>query len=104
VRYEDLSLEPHEVFQEIFQIYGLDFHHNVKRFLDTHTKKNSGGFTSTHRNSKSTPFHWRKELTHSEVRDIQRACAPAMHYWGYRHAANSSHQKDFNPLGEFSLP
>jgi len=103
VRYEDLSVEPHKSVQELFQFFGLDFHPNIQRFLDTHTKVNAGGVSSTYRNSKSAPFHWRKDLTHSEVRAIQRACGPAMHYWGYRRAANSSHQKDFNPLGEFFL-
>lgn len=103
VRYEDLSVEPHRGVQELFQFFGLDFHPNIQLFLDTHTKVNVGGVSSTYRNSKSAPFHWRQDLTHSEVRAIQRACAPAMHYWGYRRAANSSHQKDFNPLGEFSL-
>ena len=103
VRYEDLSVEPHKGVQELFQFFGLDFHPNIQLFLDTHTKVNVGGVSSTYRNSKSAPFRWRQKLEHSEVRAIQRACAPAMHYWGYRRAANSSHQKDFDPLGEFSL-
>jgi hypothetical protein len=104
VRYEDLSVEPHQGVQELFQFFGLDFHPKTQLFLDKHTKVNAGGGHSTYRNSKTAPFHWRQELTHSEVRAIQRAWAPAMHYWGYRRAANSSHQKDFNPVGEFSLP
>ncbi|XP_023716466.1 carbohydrate sulfotransferase 5 isoform X2 [Cryptotermes secundus] len=103
VRYEDLSVDPHKGVQDLFQFFGLDFHPNIQLFLDTHTKVNVGGVSSTYRNSKSAPFHWRQDLTYSEVKAIQRACAPAMHYWGYRRAANSSHQKDFNPLAEFSL-
>ncbi|PSN54198.1 hypothetical protein C0J52_03530, partial [Blattella germanica] len=98
VRYEDLSVEPHKGVQDLFQFFGLDFHPNIQLFLDTHTKVNVGGVSSTYRNSKSAPFHWRQDLTFSEVRAIQRACAPAMYYWGYRRAANSSHQKEFNPL------
>ncbi|KAJ9587785.1 hypothetical protein L9F63_018768, partial [Diploptera punctata] len=98
VRYEDLSVEPHKSVRDLLHFFGLSFHPNIRLFLDTHTKVNVGGVSSTYRNSKSAPFHWRQDLTFSEVRAIQRACAPAMHYWGYRRAANSSHQKDFNPL------
>jgi hypothetical protein len=103
VRYEDISAEPHKRVQELLQFLGLDFHPNIQLFLDTHTKVDIGDEYSAYRNSSSAPFHWRQDLTHSEVRAIQKACATAMQYWGYRRAANSSHQKDFNPVGEFSL-
>ncbi|XP_063234376.1 carbohydrate sulfotransferase 5 [Bacillus rossius redtenbacheri] len=103
VRYEDLSVEPYRGVKELFQFFGLDFHPSVQAFLDTHTKVNVGGVSSTYRNSKSAPFHWRQDLTHREVRAIQRVCRPAMGYWGYRRAVNSSHQREFDPLGEFRL-
>ncbi|KAJ9586657.1 hypothetical protein L9F63_019759, partial [Diploptera punctata] len=98
VRYEDLSVEPYKSVRDILHILGLSFHPDIRLFLDTHTKVHVDGVLSTYRNSKSAPFHWRQDLTFSEVRAIQRVCAPAMHYWGYLRAANSSHQKDFNPV------
>ncbi|KAK7866079.1 hypothetical protein R5R35_013576 [Gryllus longicercus] len=103
VRYEDLSVEPYTGVQDLFDFLGLDFHPRVKHFLDTHTKVNAGGVSNTYRDSKSAPFHWRQDLSHQEVRNIQRVCLPAMQHWGYVLAANSTHQHDFNPLGSFSL-
>ncbi|XP_068082897.1 carbohydrate sulfotransferase 5-like [Anabrus simplex] len=103
VRYEDLSVEPYLGVRDLFQFFGLDFHPSVQQFLDTHTKVDVGGVSSTYRNSKSAPFHWRQDLSHLEVRSIQRSCHTAMDHWGYILAANSSHQREFNPLGEFLL-
>lgn len=63
MRYEDLSLEPYKGVKELFEFFGLDFHSEVKLFLDTHTKTDAGGVSSTFRNSKAAPFHWRQDLT-----------------------------------------
>ncbi|XP_012288506.1 carbohydrate sulfotransferase 4 isoform X2 [Orussus abietinus] len=103
LRYEDLSLEPYWHVQNLYEFYGLEFHENVKRFLDTHTKSDAGGVSSTFRNSKATPFHWRNDLGFKEVDEIQRKCTTAMKYWGYVPAMNASHQKVFDPLTEYRL-
>lgn len=103
VRYEDLSVDPYRYAKELYNFYGLDFHVNVKKFLDTHTKNDAGGVSSTFRNSKLAPFHWRTDLDFSEVDEIQRVCAAAMRLWGYVMAANSSHQKEFDPLTDYQL-
>ncbi|KAG7212100.1 hypothetical protein KM043_012450 [Ampulex compressa] len=103
VRYEDLSVDPYKHVKELYNFYGLDFHINVKRFLDTHTKNDVGGVSSTFRNSKVAPFHWRTDLDFEEVDEIQRVCAAAMRLWGYVMASNSTHQKDFDPLTEYQL-
>ncbi|XP_043796724.1 carbohydrate sulfotransferase 4-like isoform X2 [Apis laboriosa] len=103
VRYEDLSVDPYRYVKELYNFYGLDFHINVKKFLDTHTKNDVGGVSSTFRNSKVAPFHWRTDLDFEEVDEIQRVCAAAMQLWGYVMASNSSHQKDFDPLTDYQL-
>ncbi|XP_076167324.1 carbohydrate sulfotransferase 4 isoform X1 [Ptiloglossa arizonensis] len=103
VRYEDLSVDPYRHVKELYNFYGLDFHLNVKRFLDTHTKNDVGGVSSTFRNSKVAPFHWRTDLDFEEVDEIQRVCAAAMRLWGYVMALNSTHQKEFDPLVEYQL-
>ncbi|XP_076481813.1 carbohydrate sulfotransferase 4 isoform X1 [Bombus vancouverensis nearcticus] len=103
VRYEDLSVDPYRHVKELYNFYGLDFHVNVKKFLDTHTKNDVGGVSSTFRNSKVAPFHWRTDLDFEEVDEIQRVCAAAMRLWGYVMASNSSHQKDFDPLTDYQL-
>ncbi|XP_033322131.1 carbohydrate sulfotransferase 4 isoform X2 [Megalopta genalis] len=103
VRYEDLSVDPYRHVKELYNFYGLDFHINVKRFLDTHTKNDVGGVSSTFRNSKVAPFHWRSDLDFEEVDEIQRVCAEAMQLWGYVIASNSTHQKEFDPLTDYRL-
>lgn len=67
VRYEDLSMNPYEMTQDILQFYGLPFDPQVEEFLDSHTKSNYGGVSSTFRDSKSAPFHWIKDLDIDEV-------------------------------------
>ncbi|KAK7580745.1 hypothetical protein V9T40_001374 [Parthenolecanium corni] len=105
VRYEDLSSEPYERFEELLHFLGFNMHPNVMKFLDSHTKVNYGGVSSTYRDSKSAPFHWRQDLTFEEVDRIQRTCKPAMKLWGYAMAHNHSHLKYLNPIlpaSEFS--
>lgn len=70
VRYEDLSLEPFEGTKDILQFYGLPFDRSVEDFLDSHTKMDYGGVSSTFRDSKSAPFHWIKDLLYEEVSAI----------------------------------
>ncbi|XP_012537540.1 carbohydrate sulfotransferase 5 isoform X1 [Monomorium pharaonis] len=103
VRYEDLSVDPYRHVKELYNFYGLNFHVNVKRFLDTHTKNDVGGVSSTFRNSKVAPFHWRADLDFEEVQEIQKVCATAMRLWGYVMALNSTHQKDFDPITNYRL-
>lgn len=67
IRYEDLSLNPYEMTQSVLQFYGLPFDAKVEEFLDTHTKVNMGGVSSTYRDSKSAPFHWKSDLKLEEV-------------------------------------
>lgn len=103
IRYEDLAVEPYKHVEELFKFYGLDFHPNVKDFLDTHTKSDVGGVSSTFRNSKAAPFHWRTDLEYEEVEEIQRSCGIAMKHWGYVPAINATHQKEFNPITNYVL-
>lgn len=103
VRYEDMSISSYNMTQEILQFYGLPFDQKVIRFLDTHTKTNVGGVSSTIRDSKSAPFHWTKELTYDEVKNIQKNCKEAMRLWGFKEAKSSDELlNDFNPLLKFS--
>uniref|UniRef100_A0A182Q212 Sulfotransferase domain-containing protein n=1 Tax=Anopheles farauti TaxID=69004 RepID=A0A182Q212_9DIPT len=104
VRYEDLSLNPYRMTKEILHFYGLPFHPEVKMFLDTHTKQDVGGVSSTYRDSKSAPFHWTKDLTFDQVKIIQDSCVAAMRSWGYRNATSEQELFDnFNPLLPYSV-
>ncbi|XP_055923815.1 carbohydrate sulfotransferase 5 [Eupeodes corollae] len=99
LRYEDLSVNPYEVTLEILQYFGLPFDPMVEEFLDTHTKLNIGGVSSTFRDSKSAPFHWKNDLSIEEIENIQETCTKAMELWGYRHVDTSvEFTKSFDPL------
>lgn len=104
MRYEDISLDPYQSVNELFSFFGLDMHPRVIDFLDTHTKVNIGGVSSTYRDSKSAPFHWRNDLSFEEVDQIQASCKSALKLWGYRPAVNESYQRTFIPISnEFAF-
>lgn len=103
VRYEDLSLNPYEMVQELFTFFGLDFHPSVTEFLDSHTKLNIGGVSSTFRDSKSAPFHWRTDLNATEIQYIEDNCDEAMKLWGYVETKGETNLKDFNPLASYVI-
>lgn len=58
--------------QELLQFYGLPFDPMVEDFLDTHTKVNIGGVSSTYRDSKSAPFHWKHDLKPEDVSEMKK--------------------------------
>lgn len=103
IRYEDLSLNVFDKVQELLRFFKLDFGHNVQQFLENHTKYDHGGVSSTYRNSKSAPFHWRQDLAYDEVQYIENECNEAMRLWGYVRAPNETELKLFNPLSEYYL-
>ncbi|XP_034473602.1 carbohydrate sulfotransferase 4 [Drosophila innubila] len=102
LRYEDLSLNPYDMTQDILQFYGLPFDPAVEEFLDTHTKENIGGVSSTYRDSRSAPFHWKQDLKTDEIKQIQDVCVEAMDLWGYRRINDFSNftnmQQSFDPI------
>lgn len=103
IRYEDFSLDPYRGVHDLFEFFGLSVHQSVSDFLDSHTRTNAGGVSSTFRNSRSAPFHWRLELPFHEVQYIERQCEQAMLHWGYVRAHNESSLKDMNPLADYSV-
>nr|XP_023019603.1 uncharacterized protein LOC111508365 [Leptinotarsa decemlineata] len=103
LRYEDLSLNPEEIVEDLFDFLGLYFHRDVKRFIDSHTRINVGGVSSTFRDSKNAPFHWRMDLNYTEVQYIEENCDEAMKLWGYVRSKNASSMREFNPLTDYDI-
>lgn len=106
VRYEELSLNPFEVTEEILKFYGLPFDRKVVKFLESHTKKDIGHIYSTYRDSSLTPFRWMRNLTNKEINDIQISCSKSMDLWGYKkmHDHDMYSVKEFNPLLPWPFP
>ena len=75
----------------------------VINFIESHTHENMGGVSSTFRDSKNAPYHWRNELNFSEVQVIQEKCSLAMELWGYRKANTQQELKELDPLMKYNL-
>ncbi len=76
---------------------------SVNTFLKTHTKRNKGGVSSTVRDSKAAPYHWRKDLNFSHIEAIQEKCGEAMRRWGYTMYSSDDERKNIHPVHEFTL-
>jgi len=100
MRYEDISLHPEAAFKKIFKFFHLPFHPQVKKFLISHTTRNTTGVSSTFRDSKLVPFHWKEDFASNFtiVQEIQNKCEKAMQLWGYVSAANVDELLKLNPL------
>ncbi|XP_060524000.1 carbohydrate sulfotransferase 5-like [Cylas formicarius] len=102
LRYEDLSLSPYKVVQDLFDWIGINVHPEIKEFLDTHTTVNVGGVSSTYRDSKNVPFHWKNDLNYTEIQSIEATCEEAMKLWGYVKTKGPK-LRDFNPLTSYTI-
>lgn len=103
IRYEDFSQDPYRGVDMVFSFFQLVVSESVHEFLNTHTRLNVGGVSSTFRNSSSAPFHWRQDLNYSEVKQIEEQCTEAMHHWGYVKARNEFSLRDLNPVTNYTL-
>ena len=95
VRYEDFSLDPEKHSKDVLQFYGVPFHPNVEKYLQSHTTKGNG---NTGHDSKKTPFLWRHQLNKTEIIKIQEGCETALSLWGYNLYRGTGSLKTFDPL------
>lgn len=100
MRYEDISLHPEIALKKIYKFLHLQYHPKVQSFLETHTKTNSTGVSSTYKDSKTVPFHWKEDFAKnfSLVENIQSRCAKAMELWGYAPATDAKQLLELNPV------
>lgn len=64
-------MDPVNYVKSLFNFLGLPVTESVTKFLETHTTMDIGGVSSTFRNSKAAPFHWKQDLTFPEVCERQ---------------------------------
>ena len=103
IRYEDFCQDIKANAQSLLHFFGFTLHPQVTHFIDSHTHSNKGGVSSTFRDSKRAPYHWRDELTFKEVKDIQEKCTLAMKLWGYKKANTQKQLKKLKPLLNYTL-
>ena len=95
VRYEDISLDPENVSNELMDFLDLRKSSNVQNFILSHTNgKNSSvemkrsGPVNTVRNSTEEAFKWREKMPTKDIFDIQTICAESMNILGYNPMTN----------------
>ena len=104
-RYEDIAYDPGSQSEELLDFFGFQMHPNIEAFLQSHTKDNTKEMHpwSTVRDSKTAPYHWKKDLTFEEVTKIQNECVDALKLWGYRTYSTEEELNDVHPVGELNF-
>ena len=103
IRYEDFAKDPTSQSQQVLQFLGFQMHPEVSKFLESHTTQNIGGVSSTFRDSKSAPYHWKKDLSFDKIASVQEKCGEAMRLWGYRAYASEAELDSIHPVDEFTM-
>ncbi len=103
MRYEDFCQDIDANARKALEFFGFHYHNRIKAFIQSHTHANIGGVSSTYRDSRNAPYHWKQDLTFKEVDHIQKECGDAMRLWGYRQAETSDDLNTLQPLLNFSL-
>ncbi|CAG5098482.1 Oidioi.mRNA.OKI2018_I69.XSR.g15708.t1.cds [Oikopleura dioica] len=73
IRFEDLLLKKKSVINNTNQFLGLDASEDVSNWFDANTK--------------DTLNNWKTRLSSSQLQEVQKRCATAMSYLGYKHIA-----------------
>ena len=113
VRYEDLSLDPFGVTDEILSFLKLPMMPQVENFLETHTGSNrqetalkkgqnvtfkeikeamedkANPYSTTAANSRAVPFLWTQTMAEEKMFEVQNVCKKAMDLYGYKRLKNS---------------
>jgi len=118
VRYEDLSMEPYDVVDELLDFLQLPASGDVDAYVHTHTKRpraarvydrdaqkivaksNPYGF---YRDSAATAFAWRNKMDSNYVQRLQGLCAEPMKRLGYTIFNSKKELDDVDNLSALSL-
>ncbi len=89
VRHEDLSVAPHEEFEQLFGHLDVPFDSTIRAYLDAHTagsnpaEAETGRAHQLKRDSKANVKSWRSRLTPEEIELVrERTAAVAVSFYG----------------------
>ena len=104
-RYEEIADDPSSQSKELLEFFGFQMHHNIESYLESHTKKDQKKRQpwSTIRDSKSAPYHWKKDLSFEEVVKIQSDCVDALRLWGYQTVSKKEDLHNIKTVGELTI-
>ena len=91
VRYEDISLNPIKLSDELLKFLDLRNSSYVKNYILNHTQgiqpiKRTA--YSTYRNSTNEAFKWRNNIAENDIIDVQTGCRDSMEILGYNPITN----------------
>ena len=84
LRYEDMAGDPFNQTEKLLNTLGLDYHHNMKAFLEQHTTQEIDRPWTTSRDSKKRLMYWTEKFSWPGVDEVQQVCASAMSSHGYK--------------------
>ncbi|XP_003439611.2 carbohydrate sulfotransferase 6 [Oreochromis niloticus] len=101
VRYEDVTRNPLEEINALYQFVGLEMTTQVATWIYkvTHGKGKGSiqeAFDITSRSATDVSQAWRTMLPHSRVKRVQEVCEEAMSYLGYRTVNSETEQKSLD--------
>lgn len=97
VRYEDIALDPGAATQKMLQSLGIDYHEDIRSYIDTHTRKNVDN-TKSYRQSETRVAGWVSEMQWDEVDSVQRACSDIMKKFGYIYLPSNHSGNDISNI------
>ena len=98
VRYEDLSMNPHDVVTDMMDFLDLPMIEELNNYIVTHTgaEKQKNNRYGTYRNSTARASAWRDKMSFDRIKEIQKACGAPMSKLGYRLLNNLEEAKNRN--------
>ena len=98
VRYEDLSMNPHDVVTDMMDFLDLPMIEELNNYIVTHTgaEKQKNNRYGTYRNSTARASAWRDKMSFDRIKEIQNACRAPMSKLGYRLLHNPEETKNRN--------
>ena len=106
VRYEDISLDPTRISDELLKFLDLRNSSLVQNYVLNHTREIQPikrTAYSTYRNSTKEAFKWRNNISEKDVIDVQTECAEPMEILGYNPITNFPENR-FNETYELLDP
>ena len=83
LRYETMAVNPQNYFQRVYKFLGIKMPHFVKDIIRELTTKSDAGAYGVVQRPEERLKAWRKELTPTQIKDINQKCAPVIQRLGY---------------------
>ncbi|XP_047741183.1 carbohydrate sulfotransferase 4 [Hyalella azteca] len=84
LRYEDFMNDVSNMARNVTQWVGLTYTTSMEKFIEIHTSKEQNKPWTTSRKSKEHLLHWTRNMSSTDLVEVQDACADTMTNFGYK--------------------